>query len=216
MNSCYNIKVCGLTSYQDFKSSKIYGANFFGFIIYEESPRYINIESLLAFIDKLPLSKCVFVDIDPEIDKVKYYKSLGCKLFQIHTARQYDINYLSELINVIGKENIWLAPNIKNIDEFNLDLFDLFDNFLLDTFSNEKIGGTGHTGNWDEINNFISNYSNKFWVLAGGLNTSNITKAITSVCCDAFDVNSGIESSPGNKDPLLMKDFFKNIEAIGR
>ena len=49
-------------------------------------------------------------------------------------------------------------------------------------------------------------------VLSGGLNPSNIRKAISTVRPYAVDVNSGIEERPGKKSPLLMKELMETIE----
>jgi phosphoribosylanthranilate isomerase len=42
------------------------------------------------------------------------------------------------------------------------------------------------------------------WVLAGGLNPSNIRGALAQSHARFVDVNSGVESSPGVKDPAKL------------
>jgi phosphoribosylanthranilate isomerase len=48
-------------------------------------------------------------------------------------------------------------------------------------------------------------------VLAGGLKPSNVASAIRTLAPDVVDVSSGIESSPGIKDPWLMREFFAAV-----
>lgn len=48
-------------------------------------------------------------------------------------------------------------------------------------------------------------------ILAGGLGVENIAAAIDQVQPFAVDVNSGIESSPGRKDPEQIDALFRQV-----
>ena len=78
---------------------------------------------------------------------------------------------------------------------------------LLETFSVNLDGGTGQTFDWDIIKDI--NLSNGY-VLAGGINASNIDAAI-SLNPWCIDINSGVESQLGLKDTLLMTDIMKRF-----
>src|SRR5690606_34800062 len=71
--------------------------------------------------------------------------------------------------------------------------------FLLDTWSSDKWGGTGATFDWSVAIKACTLY--KSIILAGGLGPSNIAEAIDTVRPFAVDVNSGVEISPGVKNP---------------
>jgi len=47
------------------------------------------------------------------------------------------------------------------------------------------------------------------WVLAGGLTPSNVIDAITRSGTQHIDVNSGVESAPGIKDPEKLRELFR-------
>lgn len=53
-------------------------------------------------------------------------------------------------------------------------------------------------------------------VLAGGLTPENVTQAIHQVRPAAVDVSSGVESSPGHKDPRLIREFVRIAIAAGQ
>jgi len=79
--------------------------------------------------------------------------------------------------------------------------------FHLDKASS-KHGGTGETFDWALAVDF-SKKIKKPIILAGGLNTGNVAEAIRVVRPYAVDVSSGVEASPGRKDPSKLKDFIQ-------
>ena len=86
------------------------------------------------------------------------------------------------------------------------------DAVLLDAFSPQQFGGTGERIDWGWAAEFVA-ASPKPVVLAGGLNPSNVAKAIQIVRPYAVDVASGVESAPGIKDHHLIRAFVR--EATG-
>ena len=53
-------------------------------------------------------------------------------------------------------------------------------------------------------------------VLAGGLRPENVAAAIREASPLAVDVASGVEASPGKKDPARLRAFFQAVAAAGR
>jgi phosphoribosylanthranilate isomerase len=85
------------------------------------------------------------------------------------------------------------------------------DAYLLDAFVPGLYGGTGQTIDWDSAREFITEAAKlgKPVILAGGLTPENVQVAIAKVEPYAVDVSSGVEVSPGVKDPIMIRDFIQ-------
>ena len=82
--------------------------------------------------------------------------------------------------------------------------------FLVDAFSPDFYGGTGKTTNWVMAAELAKSYA---IILAGGLKPENVMQAITTVKPWGIDTASGVEISPGIKDPYKLKDFIQIIRS---
>ena len=82
--------------------------------------------------------------------------------------------------------------------------------FLLDTFSDNLHGGTGKTFDWNLV---LPAKKIGPVILAGGLTPSNIRQAVSQVRPYGVDVCSGVEKSPGIKDPEKVRAFLTNIRS---
>jgi phosphoribosylanthranilate isomerase len=85
--------------------------------------------------------------------------------------------------------------------------------FLLDTHTSGQKGGTGESFNWS-----LARQAQEYGpiVLAGGLQPENVAAAIREASPLAVDVASGVEASPGKKDPAKLRAFFQAVAAAGR
>ena len=78
--------------------------------------------------------------------------------------------------------------------------------YLLDSHAPGEAGGTGQSYGWEEIPELP-----KAMILAGGLRPENVAEAVRKVRPYAVDVSSGVESSPGIKDPRLMEALISEV-----
>ena len=78
---------------------------------------------------------------------------------------------------------------------------------LLDSYEEGSYGGTGKSFDWGLIGSQLKIP----FLLAGGIDTINVEKALSSVSCKGVDVSSGVESVPGKKDPIKVKDLIKKV-----
>ena len=90
---------------------------------------------------------------------------------------------------------------------------------LVDAMTPGRYGGTGETVSWVGLADHKRWLGDTPLILAGGLTPDNVAEAIRIVRPAAVDVASGVETSPGKKDPAKVRDFVANalgaFEALG-
>ena len=204
------VKICGITNLEDAFLAVNLGADALGFI-FAKSPRRIEPEKAREIIDNLPpLVSKVGVFGDENGEKVKEAAAFcGLDTLQFHgdESPSYCQNFRS-LFKVIKSFRIRNLKSLKPLSLYSVDAI------LLDTYSKEAMGGTGKTFNWG-----IAKEAQGFGrplILSGGLNPSNVTRAINLVEPYAVDVSSGVELSPGRKDPEKLRAFFEAVKQIDR
>jgi phosphoribosylanthranilate isomerase len=86
------------------------------------------------------------------------------------------------------------------------------DGLVLDTFSNNMLGGTGARFRWDLVADDVRAIrSTTKFILGGGLNPRNVREGIDLLEPDVVDVSSGVEREPGIKDHSLMAEFMNAV-----
>ncbi len=195
-------KVCGLTSASNAHNAYQAGAIYGGLIFVEKSPRYINIDQAKAVINGAPLSYVgVFQNHDVE-DIVHIATSLCLSAVQLHGNESQC--YVKKLRSLLPHNiEIWKAYGVQNT------LPKLFvqhiDKHLFDAQVGTQLGGTGESFDWQ----LLSSQNNI--LLAGGIGPDN-AKTASELGCLGLDINSGVESSPGEKDQHKLQAVFAAIK----
>ncbi|MFZ5830762.1 MAG: phosphoribosylanthranilate isomerase, partial [Planctomycetota bacterium] len=84
---------------------------------------------------------------------------------------------------------------------------------LLDAHVAGEFGGTGQRADWPLARDYVRQRASPPLILAGGLSSGNVAEAISAVRPAGVDTASGVESSPGRKDPALVRAFVKAARA---
>jgi phosphoribosylanthranilate isomerase len=199
------VKICGITNLKDALLACELGADALGFNFYPESPRYITPEDAWHIICQLPpLVLSVGVFVDAELDVVNRLAGLvGLDWVQLHGQEtpEYCLGTEHRVIKAIrlkDQESLASVAPYRNTVQA----------FLLDTYRADLVGGTGETFDWS-----LARQAQKYGpiILAGGLTPENVAQAIEAARPQAVDVASGVESSPGKKDPEKLRAFFAAV-----
>ena len=209
MRTLPKIKVCGLTREEDVKLTLSLGADYFGFILYPQSPRGVSLDLAVELAAAVPVGQRVAVDVATSLEDLKGYRDAGFDYFQIHFGADFELSNLAEYSEIVDKEKLWLAPRLASEDAFSEDIINYADTILIDTFVKDQFGGTGKIGDWARFNTLKERYPQTNWVLAGGLSPSNLPDALSSTDADHLDINSGVETAPGIKDGAKLREAFK-------
>ena len=180
------------------------GADYVG-LIFAESKRKLDIAAAEPIVSAMP-SHTPFVGVfanQPKPDVENIAAKLRLKILQFHGEETslYCESFMEKGFQVIKTFRIKDALSLKRIDEYNVTAF------LFDTFSKSAAGGTGITFDWNLL--VDRPFLKDRFFLAGGLNTQNLRQAIETVHPFAVDVASGVEKSPGRKDPELLAQFIR-------
>jgi phosphoribosylanthranilate isomerase len=106
---------------------------------------------------------------------------------------------------------VWAAIRISgsHIPPESENLFTAADAIVLDARSGRGLGGTGQALPWSDMAvDLARDRGSASVVLAGGLKPDNVASAVRTLAPDIVDVSSGVEISPGIKDPWLMREFY--------
>ncbi len=189
------VKICGITNYEDAKYAIDVGADALGFVFYPNSPRYISPQDAKKIIAKLPpFIEMVGLFVNTTYQETnEISKMSGITLAQIHFGAN-DNFYNNLSIRHIKVVRAKSKEDIKNYqDEYR----------IVDAFV-DSYGGAGKRVNLQWFNNI----DKKKIILAGGLNTNNLSEVINKGFY-GVDVSSGVEQSKGKKDKILVKNFIE-------
>ena len=205
------IKICGITDLSIANFCIENGADYLGFVSYSDSPRDISFHESKSIIDQLssPINT-VAVTVNANIDNAKEIEDSGFNFIQCHGSETPD--YLSKIKKTTNLKIIKAFGISSHNDLVNIDKYSEFcDFFLMDAKpeGSEMPGGNAKKFNWDLLRD--QNINKKFF-LSGGLDEDNIEIAIKNNITSLFDVSSSVESSPGVKDTLKIKQFIDRVK----
>ena len=192
------VKTCGLRTEADVAAAVDAGADAVGFVLAPDSPRRVTAARAQELARGLPvLSVIVTVDLTPA-GLLAAVASTGARGVQPHGKHR------KEAAGAAEREGLFVLYPLAVRGLVDLSEVPDGQTPLLDSFRPGMHGGTGESFDWDVLRGLERHY-----VLAGGLGPDNVAAAVQSAAPWGVDASSGLESSPGVKDPVLIRDFVE-------
>jgi len=212
----FRIKICGVTRPEDAAHAVACGAEAIGINFFPGSPRFVPAaaarEIVAAVADRAEVVG-VFVNESPGTI-VTLCGRLGIRRVQLHG---------DESSGDASRIPLWRMKAIHADRTPDLPALLAYpcEAFLFDAGGKGAYGGTGRELAWGELGERFPGIAGKRgpgdarkpWFLAGGLTPSNVERAILAARPSGVDVASGVESSPGRKDPGMVKTFIERAKA---
>lgn len=198
------VKICGITSVEDALMAVAAGADALGFIFHDRSPRHVSQEQAAALVRAVPpFVQTVGLFVNAEASRVAAVADF-CRLDLIQLHGDESPEYCSRLQRRIIKAfRVKDSSSLQGIQDYRVA------GYLLDAYNPGSFGGTGMTFNWEYTRLPASCGP---LILAGGLTPANVAEAVATVAPHAVDVSSGVEVSPGKKDPEKVREFIRRAK----
>ncbi len=199
------IKICGITNPDDAILSAKLGADALGFIFYKKSPRYISPVDAKAIIKRLPpFVSSVGIFVNESRDSVIEIAT-ECSLTAVQLSGDETRDFFMSLpFQVIKAVRVKDASSLGVIRSYDPGATILLDSFVPGTY-----GGTGTSFDWQLVGGYLNDYH---IIMAGGLRPENVSDMLRELRPYGIDVSSGVEQSPGKKDPEKLRSFVRNVK----
>jgi phosphoribosylanthranilate isomerase len=199
-----HVKICGITTVEDAALALEAGADAIGLNFYPPSPRFISVEKATEIRAAVPAGvpvSGVFVNVDPE-EIVAISRRVGFDIAQLHGAH---------VTKVSRSLPVWKAFQVgADFAAQELEKYPDATGFLMEAAYLEpgQYGGSGRLADWCVATQIARGYK---IMLAGGLNSDNVARAVKQVRPYAVDVATGVEVVTGTKDRTRLFDFVREV-----
>ncbi|MGY6710222.1 MAG: phosphoribosylanthranilate isomerase [Rhizobiaceae bacterium] len=209
-----DIKICGLSTAETVAAALAGGASHVGFIFFPKSPRNVTPQEagrLREAARGRALVVAVSVDADDAfLDQI--VAAMAPDMLQLHgketparvaeVKARYGLPVIKALSVAERADLDAIAPYVGIVDRFLLD--------AKPPKGAELPGGNGIAFDWRLLQDLSGEVD---YLLSGGLDAANVGEALALVSPPGLDLSSGVESTPGVKDPALIARFFDAVAA---
>ncbi len=214
------IKICANTSLQDAQLAVDAGANAVGFV-FAGSPRQVTPSQVKAITPQLSAKVEKYgVFVDPSFDEVVETVAVcGLTGVQLHTNSDpgLPLRLREHFAAIPGRKRLGILRVLHYASDFDSQLEELrrdhaVDAVLIDSRTAKAVGGTGVAFDWRAAQtSFLRSAPHLRLIVAGGLATENVADAIYTLQPWGVDIASGVEASPGRKDPAKVNAFVQAV-----
>ncbi len=207
------IKICGISDQNVIPTISNLNVDYVGLVFFANSPRNISIDKAKLLTKCLNnKTKIVALTVNANDQFLRnIVSSLSPDYLQLHGEespyRCFEIKkkFKTKIIKAISAKS-------SRILNFELNKYKFVtDEIIVDSPKDYLPGGNGKTFNWKFLK---KSKKNNNCLLAGGINLSNVSRAIKITKAKGLDISSGVEISKGIKSPRLIKSFVKKCRNI--
>lgn len=203
------IKICGIADPEALRAALAARVDMVGFVRFPRSPRHVDLSTGCALSQAArgrAARVLLLVDpTDPDLDEA--VAAIDPDLIQLHGAESPERvaairarlgRPVMKAVGIGGPADLALAASYRGIA----------DRLLLDARPPAGAalpGGNGAAFDWRLLADAALDPETT--MLSGGLTAANVAEAVAVTGLSAVDVSSGVEASPGVKDPALVVAF---------
>ena len=211
------VKMCGISKVETIPAVVEAKPDYMG-LVFAPSKRQVTVEQAKILIEELhkqcinhydtKVVKTVGVFVNETLDNlVRIADTANLDAVQLHGDEDETfIQSLKERTNV----EVWKAVQIRSAADVEKWIDSSADMLLFDAYHKDERGGTGEVFDWSSLDAFERPFK-----LAGGIDSTNVARAIRTVRPYGIDISSGIETN-GVKDDEKITAFTKIVKSIGR
>ena len=218
------VKMCGISKVETIPAVVEAKPDYMG-LVFAPSKRQVTVDQAKTLVEELHRGYAQKYGSDTEHDKNDTIKTVGVfvnetvdNLITIANEANLDavqlhgdedeafIQSLKERTNV----EVWKAIQIRTAADTEKWIDSSADMLLFDAYHKDERGGTGEVFDWSSLDAF-----ERPFMLAGGIDSTNVARAIRTVRPYGIDISSGIETN-GMKDDKKITAFTKIVKSIGR
>ena len=218
------VKMCGISKVETIPAVVEAKPDYMG-LVFAPSKRQVTVDQAKTLVEELHRGYAQKYGSDTEHDKNDTIKTVGVfvnetvdNLVTIANEANLDavqlhgdedetfIQSLKERTNV----EVWKAIQIRTAADTEKWIDSSADMLLFDAYHKDERGGTGEVFDWSSLDAF-----ERPFMLAGGIDSTNVARAIRTVRPYGIDISSGIETN-GVKDDKKITAFTKIVKSIGR
>lgn len=225
------VKMCGISNVETIPAIIDAKSDYMG-LVFAPSKRQVTVEQAKTLVEELykqnvvgnnseveqtePVTsldtassetiKTVGVFVNETVENLlKIAEEVKLDVIQLHGDEDESfIQILKEQSNV----EVWKAVQVRSAADAEKWIDSSADMLLFDAYHKDERGGTGEVFDWSSLDEF-----ERPFMLAGGIDSTNVARAIRTVRPYGIDISSGIETE-GVKDNEKMKAFTNIVRTI--
>jgi phosphoribosylanthranilate isomerase len=204
------VKICGINDAVAFDTTIAAGADWLGFNFFPPSPRYVTPAQAADLSARSPGGAArVGLFVNPSGGDI----AAALDVVRLDALQLYGAVDFAALRARFGLP-VWRAVGVETAQDLPASAGGA-DRLLVEAKAPAgatRPGGNAVSFDWSVLRGWAAPAP---WMLAGGLTVETVAEAVRATGAPAVDVSSGVERSPGVKDPTLIRTFIANARAAG-